>query len=105
MFESIKNFFRGFAKKKEKPASSSTGAVKPPKLFYSKKLDPTFVKGLNKAIKKKSDITIKYKKKDGSVVTRKVTPYTAKGRNLVVGHDHERGELRSFRVDRIERLM
>lgn len=80
---------------------------KPPKYFYSKKLDAGHVKSLNKSIKRNfkgthSPVTLKYTKANGEQVTRKVTPYTAKHKGKVmVGYDHHRQAVRSFRVDRI----
>jgi len=90
-----------FSSKKEPAAEKEK---KPPKLFYSKKLDSTYTKSINKAIKKASPINIKYTKADGSQVDRKVTPYTAKGKNVLIGFDHQRNAIRSFRVDRINAL-
>lgn len=63
---------------------------------------------LNSAIRsnrwgKDKTVHLKYRKANGEVVTRKVKPLTAKGMNLVA-HDHTRGAIRSFRIDRIESM-
>lgn len=63
---------------------------------------------LNSAIRsnrwgKDKTVHIKYRKANGEVVTRKVKPLTAKGLNLLA-HDHTRGAIRSFRIDRIESM-
>lgn len=101
--QKAKNFFT--SKKPEQPKTER----KPAKYFYSKKLDGGHIKNLNRAIKKnsgggKQNYVLKYQKADGSIVNRKVTPYTAKNTKLLLAHDHHRGELRSFRVDRIQDL-
>jgi len=106
-FQKVKNFFT--RKKPETPTPPVTER-KPPKYFYSKKLDGGHIKNLNKAIKNnsggggKSNYILKYRKADGSVVSRKITPYTAKNTKLLLAHDHHRDALRSFRVDRIQDL-
>lgn len=102
----IKSFFGG---KTPTPETSAPAERKAPKYFYSKKFDPGHIKNINSAIRKnysggQSNLVLKYKKADGSIVERKVTPYTAKNSNLMLGHDHHRGEIRSFRVDRIQNL-
>jgi len=78
----------------------------PPKLILDKSIPVKYKKIINKGIKnnfKGKDVRfdIKYQKADGSVVERKVTPYTARNKNVLVGFDHHRGEIRSYRADRI----
>lgn len=92
-------------KKKEEPAPEK----KPAKYFYSKKFNPSFVKTINSSIRKnsrggESTINLNYTKADGSKVQRKITPYTAKGSNVLVGYDHKRDAIRSFRMERIDRI-
>lgn len=82
--------------------------AKKPKYFHHTRHKSPHVKTLNRAIRsnakgKESTVTLDYTKADGSKVTRKVTPYTSKN-NVLVGHDHTRGEIRSFRLDRISGL-
>lgn len=98
-----------FTRKKTEQPKQQNMERKPPKYFYSKKLDGGHIKNLNRAIKKnyggsKQNYVLKYQKADGSIVNRRVTPYTAKNTRLLLAHDHHRGELRSFRVDRIHDL-
>jgi len=105
-FQKVKNFF---TRKKPEPAPQTVAERKPPKYFYSKKLDGGHIKDLNKAIKNNyggggSNYILKYKKADGSMVERKVTPYTARSTKLLLAHDHHRNDIRSFRVDRIHGL-
>lgn len=80
-----------------------------PKYFSGKYVPRNYRKLLNKGIKnnykgKETIFSIKYKKANGDVVDRKFTPYTAKNKNLLVGFDHHRGEIRSYRVDRMLNL-
>ena len=113
-FKKIKSFF---VKKKEerKPIAPKTGLPfpeyerKPIQYFKRRAGDKNIVKALNKTIKlNKSNpdntLTFKYRKANGEVVTRKVTPYSAKGERVLVGHDHFRDDIRSYRVDRIQKI-
>lgn len=104
MTTKVKSLFSPNETTAPKPAEK-----KPPKYFYSKKLDPAFVKGLNSGIRRSSkglpgDRIIEYRKADGSIVKRRVTPYTAKNGKILLAHDHHRNDIRSFRVDRIQKL-
>jgi len=91
---------------RKKPTSKSGGGIK---YFYSKKLDTSKTKLLNRAIKdnssgKLSDVVINYTKADGTKAKRKVRPITAKKTKkgyLVLAHDYMRDDIRSFRVDRL----
>jgi predicted DNA-binding transcriptional regulator YafY len=106
-FGKIKNFFkRSPAPPKQTNPEPTHAERQKPKYFRTKKMDPAHKKALNSAIRKGfngkgGDVTIKYKKANGDIVERKVTPYTAKNTRLLLGHDHHRGELRSYRADRI----
>jgi len=111
------SFYAGFEKKSEdsgmlkaKNYVRTSIGLKPakatPKYFRGKYVDPKHRKLLNKGIKnnykgKETSYSIKYKKANGDVVDRQFTPYTAKNKNLLVGFDHHRGEIRSYRADRI----
>lgn len=102
----VKSFFGG---KPSTPETSAPAERTPPKYFYSKKFDSGHIKNLNNAIKNNyrggtNNLIVKYKKADGSVVERKITPYTAKNTRLLLAHDHHRNDIRSFRVDRIQGL-
>jgi len=102
----IKSFF---GRKPSTPETAAPSERKPPKYFYSKKFDPGNIKNLNNAIKNNyrggaNNLIVKYKKADGSIVERKITPYTAKNTQLLLAHDHHRNDIRSFRVDRIQGL-
>ena len=102
ILDRLKTWWRGGEKGQEIQKAVER---KPPKYFYSKKLNPGHVKALNRSIRhnakgKDSVLTLNYTKANGEKVTRKVTPYTARG-STVVGFDHHRGAVRSFRVDRI----
>lgn len=104
-FHKVKSFFTG---SKEQPAGAPAER-KPPKYFYSRKLDRSHIKNINNSIKNNyrggsNNLILKYQKADGSVVERKVTPYTAKNTRLLLAHDHHRNDIRSFRVDRIKGL-
>lgn len=101
----VKSFFGG---KKEEPTATPVER-KAPKYFYSKKFDSGHIKNINNSIKNNyrggnNNLILKYQKADGSLVERKVTPYTAKNTRLLLAHDHHRNDIRSFRVDRIKGL-
>lgn len=75
--------------------------------FRSKKLHPEHVKLINEAIRhnakgKEKDVHITYRKENGEVSERKVRPLAVKGKSLFVAHCHERNNIRSFRVERIQ---
>lgn len=104
--QKVKTFFT--REKPEQPKQQNIERT-PPKYFYSKKLDSGHIKNVNKAIRNNyrggtNNLIVKYKKADGSVVERKITPYTAKNTKLLLAHDHYRNDIRSFRVDRIQGL-
>jgi hypothetical protein len=59
---------------------------------------------INNAIRAgKGNFMAEFEKADGSVVTRKIRPITAKG-GVVVFHDYDKDALRSFRTDRLRSL-
>lgn len=109
------SFWSKFKEKfEEKVLGKKQPIVKPKsgggiKYFYSKKLDPSHTKLLNRTIKsnsagKQSDVVIKYTKADGSKSERKVRPITAKKTKkgyLMLAHDYMRNDIRSFRMDRV----
>jgi predicted DNA-binding transcriptional regulator YafY len=69
---------------------------------------PHHVRWLNKAIRsnrwgKDNNVTITYRKEDGSTSERKVKPIAAK-KHLLLAHDHSRNAIRSFHLDRIQKM-
>jgi predicted DNA-binding transcriptional regulator YafY len=86
---------------------------KPPRLFYSKKMDEKHRRHFNNAIRRNARggdhfVTFHYVKEDGSRENKEVKPYTSKkskdGKYLLVGYAKDRGELRSYRTDRIHHI-
>ena len=72
-------------------------------LGFTKTAAPRHHKRLQKAIEGKQDIHITYRKKNGRTAKRKVTPYDIKG-HLLVGHDHKRGEIRSYIIKNMKEV-
>jgi predicted DNA-binding transcriptional regulator YafY len=108
-------FFKGFLNKlksklfsKKKPTEQTSR--KKPKYFRSKKLDASLSKLLNKEIHKSyrgkgGSVSFTYHKPDGTKGSRSIIPYTAKKTKkgyLLVGFDKNKGELRSFSLDRMK---
>ena len=107
-FQKIKSFF---TRTKTTPSDSEFPPYqrKPTEYFKRTSGNRWMVKSLNRTIKKNTtapnnSIMMDYTKADGSTVTREVTPYSAKNKNLLVAHDHHRDAIRTFRIDRIKRL-
>lgn len=106
LFDWIKSKF----KKKEKETAPEIPERTTPKYFYSKQFNPAYTKAVNSAIRKnfkgnETPITLDYTKANGEKVQRKITPYTAKGGNILVGYDHKRDAIRSFRMDRVDQIL
>ena len=111
------SFYSGFEKKAKegrllkvknliRTSIGLSPAKAPPKYLGSKSIPQSQRKLINKGIKnnykgKETIYSVKYKKANGDIIDRKFTPYTAKNKNLLIGFDHHRGEIRSYRVDRI----
>ena len=111
------SFYSGFEKKakedkilKVKNLIRTTIGLAPtkasPKYLSSRDIPRSRRKLLNKGIKnnykgKETTYSVKYKKANGDVIERRFTPYTAKNKTLLIGYDHHRGEVRSYRADRI----
>lgn len=76
------------------------------RLFRSKKLHPEHVAAINRALRhnakgKEHNVLIEYTKADGTKTDRKIRPLAVRGKHLLLAHDHNRGEVRSFRMDRV----
>ena len=69
-------------------------------LGFEKQANRHHDKRLAKAISERGPVHITYRKLNGRTVKRKVTPYEVKG-NLLIGHDHKREAVRSYRMDRL----
>jgi predicted DNA-binding transcriptional regulator YafY len=63
---------------------------------------------LYRAIDRETDVRIGYRDENGAETVRTITPrflsISSKGHILVTGHDHLRGEKRTFRTDRMSSL-
>lgn len=75
--------------------------------FRAKSVNKRHASMLNGMIKaKEGSVMLHYTKADGTKVKRRVTPYSAKktkdGKYLVIGYDHHREAVRSFRMDSIK---
>lgn len=83
-------------------------ATKKKVLFSGQHGKHTHSKILNSIIRsnrygKGKNLLITYNKADGSMVERKVTPIVAKN-HLLLAHDHHRNAVRSFHIDRIQKM-
>lgn len=73
------------------------------KLKKESALNKTQSKTLDSSLKNKGNVSIKYKKKNGRTVRRTVTPQSIRN-GLLVGYDHKRQAIRSYKLDGISDL-
>lgn len=81
-------------------------ALPAPHKSYARQRDT--VQSLNEAVLGRRPVELRYRTgATGAISTRRLDPYRVwyrSGALYVVGHDHKSGEIRTFAVDRIERL-
>lgn len=70
---------------------------------FEKQANKHHRKRIDSAIARRGMVHVTYRKANGRTVKRKVSPYEVKG-DLMIGHDHHRDEIRSYRLDRMKHV-